>query len=169
MVQPTLTLLLYAVFSTLVFGESFTAVEPTPLNEIVQIQPAISLELNTPEVSNEQPQTTATLTNRGSEPLQFDAYFPFGEDPLMTTMTWEKQMGEGRWEQQSVGFCGTGLGTFVLEPGSTVMLVTPHLDSGGTYRFVLRVKIEGQSDPLLIYSNAVEHQEQSLQEFLDLS
>jgi hypothetical protein len=86
---------------------------------------------------------TGTLTNKTKAPIRFHAYMSYAKPgkprfvaPLSTIMTTQHWHPKSGWTARPIGYCGTGLGTYVLEPTASVKVSLNPLHSGdGIYRY----------------------------------
>lgn len=119
-----------------------------------------SIQTDKPVVVDEKWQVvkTGTLTNHTDQTMTFSAY-TWGHQPgkpLSTTGTWEKWSPKHGWVSAGpIGWCGTGLGAYALEPGKAVTLAIDAGKPDGIYRYAIECRIEGENDLQTAYSNAI--------------
>jgi hypothetical protein len=94
------------------------------------------------------------LANRRRRAIRFRAYATGEKFPeiLSAPVQWERWHPRLGWIRSSVGYCGTGLREYVLEPGQSCKLELAPADSG-IVRFVLLCREE--QDPLAALSTPV--------------
>ena len=103
---------------------------------------------------------TATLTNKGDKPIVFPAYLwdqPKGQ-PLSVTATWQRWNPEQGWFQDEVlGFCGTGLGRYTLKPNASVQIMINGALSDGVHRYTLHYSADPEFKQWqTVHSNAIQ-------------
>jgi hypothetical protein len=89
---------------------------------------------------------TGTITNRSKVAVEFHAYV-WGHkatQPLCTIMTAERWHPKTGWATVGpLGWCGTGLGKYKLQPGASVTVTLIGGEGDGLYRYVVRYGGEG--------------------------
>ncbi|MFQ5505835.1 MAG: hypothetical protein ACE5F1_13725 [Planctomycetota bacterium] len=107
--------------------------------------------------------TTAKLANNTRAPIRFAAYLNFEggreqgfKPPLATIMSYQRWHPKSAWSSGGFGFCGTGLGSYVLKAGASVTLTLNRpYESDGIYRYQLGYSHLGRSKQLTAYSRPV--------------
>ena len=124
----------------------FSVVKTTPADARKDgpTMPMVSLSID--KKPGPQGMTIGSLSNNSNEPISFAAYmssFAAGEPqfkpPLSTLMTSDRWHPQSGWRNFALGFCGTGLGTYILKPGDSVQVyITGYSPYGdGIYRYRL--------------------------------
>ena len=129
---------------------TFEIVEASFEDAVKAHEPAEGLEFTVKE-------GRGVLTNRRKEAIRFLAYGTGGDgtkfvEPLPTLLHWERWHPKLGWIAVPMGYCGTGLGTFVLEPGKSCELELVPTDCG-IFRYVLHCQADSgaamaKSNPL---------------------
>jgi len=134
-----------------------TAAEPIALEDVLLAEPMVTLNVNPHDPDKEAWEHTATVTNHGELPISFAAYMPYAET-LSTTIGWETRGAEAGWQAAPLGFCGTGLGSYTLEPGQSVEIYVPRISAPGEHRYNLHVQQDGlpTSHPIVSEAFVVE-------------
>ena len=90
---------------------------------------------------------TVTLTNSTEAPIEFSGYGPtsplYGMDCLR----------EDGWQEQPVGWCGTGLATQTLAPGQQTTFQVHSPNEPVNWRISLSYQVSGTKAWLSVHSN----------------
>jgi hypothetical protein len=76
----------------------------------------------------------AVLTNRRNRPVTFQVYGPDRKQVPAQSLLMAEQWNGTKWQVAVLGFCGTGLQSFVLKPGESRELHLPHYTREGIVR-----------------------------------
>ena len=94
-----------------------------------------------------------TLTNRGTEAIEFAAYGSRGEgeaawtEPLAALIHLDRFVPQNGWQSVGLGYCGTGVASYRLEPGRSVsLLLHPGDGSSEFLRFRLSYQLPDREE-----------------------